>query len=96
LTPPAKTEAVFDYLRQCAAQMRNVTYGELADAAKLAPTRIGYQLGYIRDEICRKRGLPWLNAIAVSKATWRPGESFLPQGVAIERDEEHMWRGMVL
>ncbi len=93
---PAKTDKVFEHLKRCAKQMRTVTYGELAEAAGLAPSGIGYQLGYIRDSVCRERGLPWLTAIAVNKDTWRPGHSFLPEGVSVGRDEELLWRGMVL
>ena len=77
---PAKTAEVFAYLKQCADDMRTVTYGVLAEESGLAPSGIGYQLGYIRDEICRPRGLPWLSAIAVRKDSWRPGECFLPEG----------------
>src|SRR5690606_7047322 len=59
---PAKTEAVFDYLRLCARQMRTVTYKEVAEATVLAKPGVGRPLGYIRDQICIARGLPWLNA----------------------------------
>ena len=93
---PAKTEEVFNCLKQCAKDMRTISYGELAETAGLAPAGIGYQLGYIRDEICRRRGLPWLNFVAVRKDTWRPGDSFLPLGVALGNEEEYLWRGMVL
>ncbi len=96
MAPPAKTEKVFEYLKKCAAEMRTVTYGEIAKPVDLAPPGIGQQLAYIRDEICRKRGQPWLTAIAVNATTRRPGDSFLPEGVAQGRDEERMWRGTVL
>ena len=101
---PAKTQEVFDYLKTCAREMktcaremRTVTYGEIADAVRLAPTGIGWQLGYIRDVACRAQGLPWLNVIAVNQTSRRPGGSFLPEEVAMEEsDEETFWRGMVL
>ena len=93
---PAKTADVFEYLKQCADDMRTVEYAELAQETGLAPTGIGRPLGYIRDEICIPRGLPWLNMIAVSKATGRPGDSFLPDGVDLGESEERLWRGMVL
>ncbi len=93
---PGKTKEVFDYLKRCAVQMRTVSYGEIAEAVGLPAVGMGKPLGYIRDEICRARGLPWLNALAVNSDTWRPGESFLPPGVAVGRDEERLWRGMVL
>jgi hypothetical protein len=93
---PAKTRKVFDYLKGCARQMRTVYYGEIANAVGLAPIAIGKPLGYIRDRICRRRGLPWLNAIAVNQTSWRPGDSFLPPNVSMGQDEERLWRGMVL
>ncbi len=94
--PPARAREIFYYLKGCAEEMRTVNYGEIAEAVMLAPIAIGTPLGYIRDHICRRRGLPWLNALAVNKDTWRPGDSFLPTGVAMGRDEEVMWRGLVL
>ena len=83
--------------------MRVETYGQIAKAIieekeerRIAPLSIRYPLGFIRDEICRPRGLPWLNALAVSGNDWLPGDSFLPQGVAFGEDERILWRGMVL
>ena len=96
MTSPAKTREVFEYLKRRANDMRTVTYGELAKACGLAPSGIGYQLGHVRDEICRQRGLPWLSAIAVNTDTRRPGGSFLPEGVALGDDGDRLWRGMVL
>jgi hypothetical protein len=96
MSMPAKTREVFEYLKKCASQVRTASYGEIGKATDVAPVGIGKQLGYIRDEVCRAKGLPWLNAIAVNADTWRPGDSLLPAGVAVGRDEERMWRGMVL
>lgn len=94
---PAKTEAVFEYLKRCASEMRTVTYGEIAEKFSMGKGQaVRYPLGYIRDDVCRARGLPWLNALVVNAETWRPGDSFLPAGVALGRDEERLWRGMVL
>jgi hypothetical protein len=93
---PTKTKQVFEYLKKCASEMRTATYGEIGEATNVAPVGIGSQLGYIRDHVCREQGLPWLNAIAVNASTRRPGDSFLPSGIAVGRDEERMWRGMVL
>jgi alkylated DNA nucleotide flippase Atl1 len=93
--PPA-TDAVFAYLKRCAREMRTVTYGELGAAVGLPSTGVGRQLGYIRDHVCRPRGLPWLNALAVNAATRRPGERFLPEGFTMNGQEELFWRGMVL
>ena len=92
-----KTREVFEYLKDCASKMRIVTYGEIADEVGLAKPEVGKPLRFIRDEVCRSRGLPWLNAIAVNFKTGRPGRGFLPTDFAITRaDEEALWRGMVL
>ena len=82
--------------------MRAESYGEIAQAIglkesrEIAPVSLAYPLGFIRDEICRKKGLPWLNALAVNAETGFPGESFLPAGVAFGKDDEVLWRGAVL
>src|SRR5690348_244004 len=95
--PPAKTNEVFTYLQMCANEMRTVTYGEVAQAVGLVAAGMGRPLGYIRDQVCRARGLPWLNAIAVNTDDRRPGKSFLPDEVSLSNDDqERMWRGMVL
>lgn len=94
--PPAKTREAFEYLKKCARQMRTVSHDELASATGLAPIGIGHQLGYIRDDICRKRQLPWLSAIAVNVDTWQPGHSFLPDDVDFGDEGARLWRGMVL
>jgi len=52
--------------------MRITTYKEIADKANLAKPSVGKSFGNILDEICRKKGLPWLNEIAISKGTHRP------------------------
>jgi hypothetical protein len=95
-TPPAGTSQIFEHLKRCASEMRTVTYGELAEISGLAAQGTNVPLGYIRDHVCRARGLPWLNALAVNKASRRPGDSFLPAGVAMGKDDELLWRGMVL
>jgi hypothetical protein len=98
MSMPAKTTEVFEYLKRCASEMRTVKYGEIGKETNVAPIGIGSQLGYIRDHVCREKGLPWLNAIAVSGTKeWRPGKGFLPGDHQIpEKDEERLWRGMVL
>lgn len=94
---PAKTDEVFSELVKAARAMRTVTYGELAERARLAKPGIGRPLGYIRDEVCRARGLPWLTVIAVNGKTGRPGDSFLPRGAGMDPDDlEVWWRAMVL
>src|SRR5687768_14452863 len=96
MAAPARAREVFEHLKKCARQMRTVSYGELANVTGLAPIGMGYPLGYIRDEICRKRGLPWLSAIAVNVDTWKPGHSFLPDGFDFGDEGDRLWRGMVL
>ena len=94
--PPAKAREVFDYVKACAKDMRTVTYKEVANAVGLAPTGMAFPLGYIRDHICIERGLPWLNVIVVSSESHRPGDKFLPTSVDFGKDDELLWRGMVL
>ena len=96
MTPPAKTREVFDYLKRCADDMRTVTYGEVAEQTALAAPGLTKQLAYIRDEICRERGLPWLSAIVVNTSTRRPGSAFLPEGVSFGDEGDRLWRGMVI
>jgi len=99
---PKNSRAVFEHLKVLAKRMRVESYGEIAEAIgeqedrEIAPVSLNYPLGFIRDSICRPRGLPWLNALAVNATTWLPGESFLPQGVAFGDDELILWRGAVL
>lgn len=99
---PKNSRAVFEHLVVLARRMRVETYGEIADTIgaregrKIAPVSLSHPLGFIRDRICRERGLPWLNALAVNAGSYLPGDSFLPEGVAFGRDEEVLWRGAVL
>ena len=98
---PAKTEEVFEYLKKAAREMRTVTYIELAEAVGLAAVGIGFPLGYIRDEVCRARKLPWLTAIAVSANTRLPSGGFFPDDAGVSANLESddfkiWWRGMVL
>ena len=99
---PKNSRAVFLHLKRLARQMRVESYAEIAAAIgreenrEIAPISLRYPLGFIRDEICRARGLPWLNALAVNGETWLPGDSFLPEQVSFGEDEKVLWRGMVL
>lgn len=99
---PKNSRAVFEHLKVLAERMRVETYGEIAEAIgdrekrKIAAVSLSCPLGFIRDRICRPNGLPWINALAVSKDTYLPGESFLPEGVAFGQDERVLWRGAVL
>jgi hypothetical protein len=92
---PAKTSAVFDLLKKHAGEMQTITYGEIAHDVGLANEEVGQPLSYIRDHICRHRGLPWLDALAVNRHTMRPSQGFL-LGLELGGDEERFWRGMVL
>lgn len=92
---PDGTDAVFTALVEAARNMRTVTYGELGAAAGLPAVSIGSRVGYVRDVVCRPRGLPWLSVIAVSKKTDRPGDAFLPEGMDLDGpDLEIWWRAM--
>ena len=104
-TPPRKAAEVFACLKQCAQDMRTVEYGEVAKKVGLTPRGIGPSLNYILD-MCRRRGLPWISAIAVSKASRLPSIIFMPDERVlnwdmdgdpdVQRDVESLWRGMVL
>ncbi|MCB9647869.1 MAG: hypothetical protein H6730_14865 [Deltaproteobacteria bacterium] len=99
---PKNSEAVYKHLTRQASLMRVESYGEIAatiaeaEGRQIAPISLRFPLGFIRDEICRPRGLPWLVALAVNDSTWLPGDSFLPDGVAFGQDEAVLWRGAVL
>jgi len=91
---PKNSQVVFEYLKLLAKRMRTESYGEIAKATgaresrEVAPVALRFPLGFIRDSICRPRGLPLLNAIAVNQEAWLPGDSFLPEGVAFGDDQE--------
>jgi alkylated DNA nucleotide flippase Atl1 len=95
---PKKTKEVFAYVKDCARKMRTVTYGEIAQALKMGRGQaVRYALGYIRDEVCERRHLPWLNAIVVNGREWYPGDSFLPAKVRFNSSNKHLlWRGVVV
>ena len=97
---PMHTREVFEFLKRCAGQMRTVHYDEISkNAGGFAPRGIGKILGYIRDDICRPRGLPWLSVIAVGKNSWIPGDDYfgMPVLEGVDRPtQERIWRGMVL
>ncbi len=95
---PKGSKETFEFIKERAKYMRTVSYEELGAAVGLPPIGTNRPLGFIRDAICRPRGLPWLNALAVGKGTHVPGESFLPEGVSEEgtKNELLWWRGMVL
>jgi len=71
---------------------RTVTYGGLGRRIGIHHRPVRFLLGYIRDEICRRRGLPLLNVIVVNKDTGLPGKSFLPEDTSHLTDEEYRRR----
>lgn len=98
---PAKTADVLQVLKTAAREMRTVTYAELAQRTGLAQPGVGQPLGYIRDEVCRARDLPWLTALAVKKQTRLPGGSFFPDDAGMSADLEsddfrNWWQAMVM
>ena len=99
---PKNSLAVFEHLKLLAKRMRVESYGEIAAAIgkaeerEIAPVSLSRPLGFVRDKICRPRGLPWLNALAINSSTWLPGDSFLPHDVAFGDDERVLWRATVL
>ena len=93
---PKNTAAVLELLKQCARDMRTITYGEVAERCGGTPVGAGYPIGYIRDEICRKHGRPWLSVLAVNGTSMRPGGNYLPEDMTIPEElDELWWRGMV-
>lgn len=105
---PKNSAETYKVLTECAAYMYTITYEDLAnrvarvrrDKKRPSAVSLSRPLGFIRDHICRPQGLPWLNALAVNKQTFLPGESFIPSGARGRKkspeDEFLWWRGMVL
>ena len=75
---------------------KTITYGELAIRIGIHHRSVRFLLGYIRDEICRRRGLPLLNVIVVYKSNGLPGKSFLPEDLNHLTNEEYRRRFVVL
>jgi len=97
---PKGSKEAFEVLKRCAKFMYTITYEDLGKEIGLPAIGTNKPLGFIRDHVCRPQGLPWLNALAVGKGTWVPGESFIPEGAGGETkdpaNEFLWWRGMVL
>ena len=94
---PAKTPEVFEILKRHARELRTVTYGEIAEEAGLMPPGVGRPLDYIRDYVCRPKGLPLIDAIAVRRDARMPGDGFLAGvGEISGTDFPRFWRGMAL
>ena len=95
LTPT--TLRVFEYLKQCAAEKRTATYGEIASAVGIGkfPPAVVPCLNSIRDKICRSQDpeLPWISVLGVSASTNFPGEGWIPKGTNTDGDSEcDLWR----
>ena len=71
---------------------KTITYGELGRRIGIYHRSLSFLLGYIRDEICRRRGLPLLNVIVVYKSNGLPGKSFLPEDLSHLTHEEYRRR----
>lgn len=76
----------------CTHLQETITYGELGRRIGKHHRTMQFLLGYIRDEICFKRGLPLLNVIVVNKNSGLPGKSFLREGTSHFTDEEYRRR----
>jgi hypothetical protein len=70
------------HLVDAAQKRETLTYGGLGQRIRRHHRTLSYPLGYIRDEICRRRDLPWISAIVVNGNTGLPGDDFLPEGTA--------------
>ena len=84
----AKTRKIFDFLKQCAAEKRIVTYTEVGDKVGLIARAVSNpHLYYIGGE-CSRRKLPRLDALVVLKSDRLPGEGF-KGGVRVTREEHN-------
>ena len=96
---PKYTPEVLAELKRCAYEMTTITYGDLAEQVGAHQRNMNRPLGYIRDEICRRHGLPWLSVLAVNARSRWPGNAWTQDdGVKIRKEEDgkRIWRGMVL
>ena len=83
----SKTRKIFDFLKQCAAEKRIVTYTEVGDKVGLIARAVSNpHLYYIGGE-CSRRKLP-RHALVVLKSDRLPGEGF-KGGVRVTREEHN-------
>ena len=68
------------HLVEAAKRRELLTYKQLAAKVGCHHRALSFPLGYIRDDICRARGLPMLTAIVINQGLKRPGGSWLPEG----------------
>lgn len=101
---PERPTRIAKFLMKCAAEMRTATYEEIVEGLKEegfdgvgVPAGMGAPLGVIRKR-CRGLNLPQLNVLAVSKASRRPADDYLPGAAKNlnEPEREPFWRGMVI
>ena len=85
------TEKVFGLLKEAAEMKGTVTYGELSKQINEAAIGIGKNhLEYIRDTVCRKRGLPWLTIVATDRFGVL-GDSWFPKDAGFKIKDESKW-----
>ena len=77
------------HLARGAQRRETPTYGQLGDAIGIHHRPIPDVLGYIRDKICRPRGLPLITSIVENQGTGLPGGRFLPEGTEDLTKEEY-------
>ena len=75
---PERTDAMFRAIAAAASRGKTVTYQQLETATGLPARFQARQLEYIRDEICRRHGRPWLTVIVVQKWIGEPSSGWFP------------------
>lgn len=84
-----KSKMALPYLVYNAQKRKTLTYLELGTKIDAHPHAVVPRvLGYLRDEICAKRGFPLINVIVVNKKTQMPGDSFLPGAEHLSKEEK--------
>ena len=77
------------FLIHKAQQRETLTYKELTDYVGCHHRVAGHILGYIRDDICTPRNLPFINAIVIRQDTLEPGDGWLPEGTSHLSKQEY-------
>ena len=84
-------------LKQCAGDMRTITYRELGKRVDLAPNGLAAQLKYIHRNVCLPTGLPDLTVLVVTTEQRRPAEGGFPSHLVRDTQAfESWWRGNVI
>jgi len=68
------------HLVACAKNRQTITYGDLGKMISVHQRALSRPLAYIRDDICRARGMPLITCIVVRKGVQIPGESWFAAG----------------